>query len=93
LTVDYFRWRPTIHRRLSWLSLPLLSPTTDYCLRRLAHRLSLTFHSEILVLKWACANGIVDTYCSCSYMRCNGLVTGETSVVYSPCIAVGLFSG
>jgi hypothetical protein len=27
LAVDYSCWRPTIHRRLSWLSLPLLSPT------------------------------------------------------------------
>jgi hypothetical protein len=27
-----------------------------------------------------------------SFLHCDGLVTGETSVVYSPCIAVGLFS-
>jgi hypothetical protein len=52
----------------------------------------LTLHSEILVLKSARANGIVDTYRNCSYMRWNGLVTGETSVVHSQCIAVGLFS-
>jgi hypothetical protein len=129
LTVNYFRWRPTIYRRLSalvasslanyWL---LSSPAGPPTLRRLSRLTALrwrrrqlrlllcseagcsltasgsrpdcklTLHSEILVLKSAMANGIVDTYHNCLYMRWNGLVTGETSVVHSQCIAVGLFS-
>jgi hypothetical protein len=73
----------------SWLSLPLLLPTTDYCLRRLAHWLSgwLAQSYEIPVLRWACADGIVSTVSHGSFLHCDELVTGESSVVYSQCIA------
>jgi hypothetical protein len=89
-------------------SLSLLSPSTDCCLRRLAHWLfvslpdsdsspagSLTdcrLFSEIPVLRWGCADGIVSTLSHVSFLHCDGLVTGETSVVHSQCTAVGLFS-
>jgi hypothetical protein len=49
--------------------------------------LSLTFHSEIPVLKWARADGIVNTLCHRSYTQCADLVTGETSVVYFTWVA------
>jgi hypothetical protein len=48
-------------------------------------------HSEIPVLKWTCANGIVNTLSLRSYTQCMGLVTGETSVVYFTWVAVGPF--
>jgi hypothetical protein len=63
-----------------WLtdSSPAGSPTL--CLRRLARWLWLL--SEIPVLNWACADGIVSILSHGSFLHCDGLVTGETSVVY-----------
>jgi hypothetical protein len=62
------------------LTLCLRQLTHWLCLRRLAHWLTLL--SEIPVLKWACADGIVSTLSHSSFLHCDGLVTGETSVVY-----------
>jgi hypothetical protein len=47
--------------------------------------------SEIPVLKWACADGIVATLSHRSYTQCTNLVTGETSVVYFTWVAVSPF--
>jgi hypothetical protein len=72
-----------------WLTESLSSPAGSLTLCRLSRWLTLL--SEIPALKWACADGIVSTLFHGSFLHCDGLVTGETSVVYSPCIAVGLF--
>jgi hypothetical protein len=61
----------TLSSLADWLTLPL---------RRLARWLTLL--SEIPVLKRACADGIVSTLSHGSFLHCDGLVTGETSVVY-----------
>jgi hypothetical protein len=45
-----------------------------------------------LSLKWACADGIVNTWSYGSYTQCTNLVTDETSVHLVHCIAVSLFS-
>jgi hypothetical protein len=65
-------------RQLWLLSSPAGSLTLS--LRRLARWLTLL--SEIPVLKWACADGIVSTLSHGSFLHRHGLVTGETSVVY-----------
>jgi hypothetical protein len=72
----------TVDSRLS--SSPL-SPTTDW-LTLLSLSCTLT-NSEIPVLKWARADGIVSTLCHRSYTQCASLVTGETSVVYFTWVA------
>jgi hypothetical protein len=65
-----------------WLTDSVSSPagSLTHCLHRLAHWLTLL--SEIPVLKWTCADGIVSTLSHGSFLHCDGLVTGETSVVY-----------
>jgi hypothetical protein len=91
LTVDYFRWCPTIHCRLSAL---VASSLANYWLLSSPAgppTLWLTVFAR-LSLRWADADGRDDTVSHGSFLHCDGLVTGETSVVYSPFIAVGLFS-
>jgi hypothetical protein len=89
LTINSLCWLSTLRFFAvfaGWLTDSLSSPAGSLTLCRLS--LSLC---EIPVLRWACADGIVNTMPHGSFLHCDGLVTGETSVVYSQCIAVGLF--
>jgi hypothetical protein len=65
-----------------WLTDSLSSPAGSLILplRRLARWLTLL--SNIPVLKWACADSTVSTLSHGSFLHCDGLLTGETSVVY-----------
>jgi hypothetical protein len=106
LTVDYSRWRPTIHCRLSAL---VASSLANYSLG--SHWLTLQTNSRPpdskLTANCSATTTPVTVWVQPKVTfvgpdRCHlvlpfinafyGLVTGETSVVYSPCIAVGLFS-
>jgi hypothetical protein len=107
LTADYFWWRLTVCT-LPCSSAHSLVPRwfpcctvfrIDFRTRRpaanwspLSLSLSLWLCHTRLSLKWTCADGRVNSLSHSSYMHCTSLVTVETSVVISHCIAVGLFS-
>jgi hypothetical protein len=84
LTIDYFRWRPTIHCRLSAL---VVSSLASYSLH------TLTDCHARLSLKWADADGRGDTMSHRLSMHCDGLVTGETSVVHFTLHSSGFILG
>jgi hypothetical protein len=104
LTVHPFRrlsWPSTtsVGARLftvdSRLSLPILSPTilsalADWLSRLTALRRRLQSLSGSN-LRWPLSDRIEVTQPNRSDMHSDGLVAGETSVVHSQCIAVGLF--
>jgi hypothetical protein len=87
--VDHSPFLSTLYRRLSPLapdySLATLGSRCLFSRQLLFH--TLTLHSEIPLLKWARADGIVSTLCHRSYTQCASLVTGETSVVYFTWVA------
>jgi hypothetical protein len=93
LTVDYFRLHPTIH---CWLSALVVSSLANYSLT--ADFLFCHSHFHFQLPSQCLKKGLAGLKWRhpppyCSYMHCNGLVTGETSVVHFTLHSSGFILG